>query len=231
MTIDWYDDRLADPGGRGVIAVDVLRSTTTAVTAVSLGRRCFPVSSLESAMRLAEQIDGALLAGELGGNMPYGFELTNSPAAVADRKDVDRPMILISSSGTRLLCEASDSTSPVYVGCLRNHSAVAQAVAAREESVAVVGAGTRGEFREEDQLCCAWIAHGLLERGFDAASSQTEALVARWHAAPADALLDSKSVEYLRRTGQEHDLEFVLSHVDDLDATFVLDGDELRKDA
>src|SRR5438874_487734 len=98
-------------------------------------------------------------------------------------------------------------------------------------AVDVVGAGTRGEFREEDQLCCAWIAHGLLERGFAAASGATEALVERWHDAPADAFLESKSVEYLRETGQEDDLEFVLSHVDDLDATFVLDGDELRKDA
>ena len=53
----------------------------------------------------------------------------------------------------------------------------------------------------------------------------------RWHDAPADAFLASKSVEYLRETGQEDDLEFVLTHVDDLDATFVLDGDELRKDA
>ena len=27
--------------------------------------------------------------------------------------------------------------------------------------VAVIGAGSKGEFREEDQICCAWIAAGL----------------------------------------------------------------------
>ncbi len=34
---------------------------------------------------------GPLLVGELGGNMPFGFDLNNSPAALADRTDVAAP--------------------------------------------------------------------------------------------------------------------------------------------
>src|SRR5215216_6897914 len=90
-----------------IVAVDVIRATTTAVTGVALNRRCFPVPSLEAAVPLAARLDNPLLVGELGGNMPYGFDLNNSPAALAERDDVGRPMILLSTSGTRLLGEAA----------------------------------------------------------------------------------------------------------------------------
>ena len=231
VVIDCFPERARDYWeGHAIVAIDVIRATTTAITAVDRGRRCFPVPSLEVAVPLAARLDRPLLVGELGGSVPYGFDLNNSPAELARRDDLDRPMILLSTSGTRLLWEARGALR-VYAASLRNWSAQVERLVAAGQSVAVLGAGTRGEFREEDQLCCAWIAHGLLERGFAAASGATEALVERWHDAPADAFLESKSVEYLRETGQEDDLEFVLSHVDDLDATFVLDGDELRKDA
>ena len=35
------------------------------------------------------------------------------------------------------------------------------------------------------------------------------------------------SAEYLRKTGQVSDLEFILEHVDDLDAVFPLTGGEV----
>ncbi len=85
--------------GYAIVAIDVIRATTTAITAASLGRRCFPVPSIEAAVPLAARLERPLLVGELGGNMPYGFDLTNSPAQIAERSDVERPMILLSSSG------------------------------------------------------------------------------------------------------------------------------------
>jgi phosphosulfolactate phosphohydrolase-like enzyme len=79
--------------------------------------------------------------------------------------------------------------------------------------VAVIGAGTRGEFREEDQMCCAWIAARLVEAGYVAQNASTRALIGRWRAEPAQACLESKSVDYLRRTRQLEDLDFILSHI------------------
>jgi hypothetical protein len=37
---------------------------------------------------------------------------------------------------------------------------------------------------------------------------------------PLDAIVDSASAAYLRNTGQSGDLEFILTHVDDLDAVY-----------
>ena len=85
--------------GYALVAIDVIRATTTAVTAVNMGRRCFPAPSIEIALPLAARLNNPLLVGELGGNMPYGFDMNNSPAEMAHRDDLMRPMILLSSSG------------------------------------------------------------------------------------------------------------------------------------
>ena len=212
--------------GYATVVVDVIRATTTAVTAVARGRRCFPVPSIEAALPLAAVLHRPLLVGELGGNMPFGFHLTNSPAEISRRHDVRRPMILLSSSGTQLIHNAAGADA-VYVACLRNVSAVVRHLASTHERVAVIGAGTRGEFREEDQACCAQIARGLLDSGFTAATEFTRLVVERWRGAGADAWRGSRSVDYLQRTDQLRDLEFILATIDDLDRVFCLTEGEV----
>src|SRR5215472_16135758 len=88
--------------GYAIVAVDVIRATTTAVTCVALGRKCFPVSSLEQAASLTAKLTNPLLVGEIKGFLPQGFDLNNSPADLVSRTDIDRPMIHVSTSGTRL---------------------------------------------------------------------------------------------------------------------------------
>src|SRR4029079_16753095 len=134
--------------GAAIIAVDVIRATTTAVTAVVSGRECYPVPSLELAVPLAARLDNPLLVGELGGNRPYGFDLTNSPYELAHRTDVQRPMILLSTSGTRLI-SAPPRADHVYVACLRNWRAQARWMVGRHDGVgarrrAGCGPGTTG---------------------------------------------------------------------------------------
>ncbi len=212
--------------GYAVVAVDVIRATTTIATAVAHGRHCFPVSSLEAAHRLAAGLQDPLLAGELGGVMPAGFEMNNSPAELNARADVSRPLILLSSSGTRLIDLARQSDA-VYVGCLRNFAHLAQHIATRHSRVAIIGAGSRRQFREEDQMCCAWIAGRLLQSGFSAANSETISLIKRWPEGDLEGIEHGPSATYLIRSGQVKDLEFVLTHVGDLSQTLILDGKEV----
>jgi 2-phosphosulfolactate phosphatase len=209
-----------------IVAVDVIRATTTAVTAAAIGWRCYPTPSLEAAVPLAARLQNPLLVGELGGNMPYGFDLTNSPAELAARTDVTRPLILLSTSGTQLLWEAR--TAPAaYAACLRNYSSQVRHLVGRFDKVAVIGAGSRGEFRLEDQLCCAWIADGLIQCGYAASNPPTLEIVERWRGQPLESFLPSQSVAYLQRTNQLRDLDFILAHVDDLKAVFLLEDERL----
>ena len=220
VTIDCFPERAKHyRHAEAIVAVDVIRATTTVVTAAVLGRTCFVVSTTDEAFALADRLNDPLLVGEVGGDMPDGFHVHNSPAALATRTDVQRPMILVSTSGTRLILEA-EGAGAVYVACLRNLTAQASHLAAHHSAVVLLGAGSRGEFRDEDQLCCAWIAQELVRVGYTPTDDTTRAVIERWDGAPVDAIERGASAAYLRRTGQQHDLEFITAHVDDLTAVY-----------
>jgi 2-phosphosulfolactate phosphatase len=212
--------------GYAVVAVDVIRATTTAVTAVALGRRCFPVASVAEALLIAGTLDQPLLAGELHGRMPPGFEVNNSPAQIAARTDTYRPLVLLSSSGTQLLANLREYAA-AYVACFRNYRSLARHIAAHHAQVALIGAGSLGEFREEDQMCCAWIASALVRSGYEAGGCLTAEVIQKWTDRPATACLNGNSAKYLERSGQLLDLQFILSHVDDIDEVFELRGSEV----
>src|SRR2546423_3982626 len=186
-----------------------------AVTAVALGRRCFAAPSVAAALQRGARLERPLLVGELGGEMPAGFELGNSPAELARRTDIDRPLVLVSSSGTPLLDRAG-RCGPTYLGCFRNSRYLGRWLAGRHRRVAVLGAASRGAFREEDQMCCAQIAAALLDAGYAPQDRTTSDLVEQWRDAPADAWVGSRSAAYLRGTGQLDDLDFILRHMHDL---------------
>jgi 2-phosphosulfolactate phosphatase len=228
VTIDCFHEHLAAPlTNEVIVAIDVIRASTTAITAAASGKPLFPAGSIEAAVRLAADLDRPILAGELGGVQPYGFDLQNSPTQIAALDESARPIILLSTSGTRLMAEASQ-VAVTYVACLRNVSAVAGHVAQGAQDVRVLGADSRGEFREEDQLCAARIARALTSAGYATGGAETDRVLERFGQAPDDAFLEGRSATYLRDTGQHDDLEFVLGHVDDLDRAFVLEGGQVK---
>jgi 2-phosphosulfolactate phosphatase len=214
--------------GCAIVTVDVVRATTTAITAVAAGRRCFIAPTKELAFDLSRRLGNALLAGEQGGTMPPGFDLNNSPVDLLARTDLERPVILLSSSGTRLCHHASKCSDAVFLACLRNYSSLAHHLERGNFGhVVVIGAGSRGEFREEDQMCCAWIAESLIERGYLPEDRRTIEIVERWSKAPADAWIGGKSATYLTASGQDKDLSFILENVDDLTTPFMMQNEEV----
>ena len=214
------------PESYSFVAIDVIRATTTAVTAVVLGRQCYPAANLEQAKELATSLPDALLVGEVGGLMPSGFHMNNSPAELAERPD-KRPIILLASSGTQLIDRVRNSPRG-YIACFRNWKATVRALVAENRSVMIIGAGTRGSFREEDQMCAAWIAAGLVEKGFSFGDSRTEELITKWKFAQPTDFMISDSVSYLRRSNQIRDLDFILSHFDDVDSAFKVVGNQIE---
>jgi 2-phosphosulfolactate phosphatase len=210
-----------------IVAVDVIRATTLGITAVATGRRCLVAADLEDAAALRDALGDAVLAGELGGNMPYGFDMNNSPADLVARSDIERPLVMLSTSGTELMLAASGSAEGAYAACFRNITAVARHLIGRHQRVALIGAGSRGEFREEDQMGCAWLADALLRAGYRAEGEATSQFVERWRGVPATAIESGNSVAYLRRTDQMRDYEFTIGHLDDLDLVCAIEGNEL----
>jgi len=218
------ESALACRQGFAIVAIDVIRATTMAVTAASLGWECYPVGSLDAAQRMAGRFRNPLLAGEINGQMPLGFHMNNSPAELAGIRDCSRPLILLSSSGTKLIANGL-GCDVLYLACFRNAASTAERLIREGYSkVALLGAGSRGEFREEDQIGCAWIAALLEQAGYVPESAASAEIVNRWRNAAATECLGSKSVDYLRRTDQMKDLWFILDRINDLDEPFTVDA-------
>jgi 2-phosphosulfolactate phosphatase len=174
---------------------------------------------------MAALLEDPILAGELGGDMPDGFDMNNSPAEIEARTDVHRPVVMLSSSGSKLIALAAER-GPTFLACFRNYAATARHLASRYSRVVAIGAGSRNEFREEDQMCCAWIAELLMSAGFEAENEEVTRMVELWSGAPPERCLGHKSAKYLIRSGQTHDLTFVLNRIDDLEYAFpVIDGE------
>jgi 2-phosphosulfolactate phosphatase len=208
-----------------IVAVDVLRATTVIVTALACGHPIYPVSTVDEARDVATRLHDPVLAGEQAGIKPEGFHLNNSPAAV-ERLAGCRPIVLVTSAGTKLLSEARGASS-IYVACLRNMIATAAQLIGTHRRVALVGAGTRGLPRPEDQYVCARIAELLYGQGYMPENERTVAELACWHGVPVEAMRDSPSADFLRETGQLDDLEFALTRIDDIDASAVFNGQQV----
>jgi 2-phosphosulfolactate phosphatase len=210
-----------------IVVVDVIRATTLAVTASATARRCIVATDPDEAVAIRNRLGGGILAGELGGDLPEGFDMNNSPAELELRTDIGVPLIMVSTSGGPLMIEAGAVAGGADVACFRNFTAVARSLIGNHRKVAIIGAGSRGEFREEDQMCCAWIGGLLMEAGYLPETDETRQLIGRWRGAPAAASEISNSVGYLRRSGQLRDFDFIVSHVDDLDAACSVEGNEV----
>jgi hypothetical protein len=69
----------------------------------------------------------------------------------------------------------------------------------------------------------------LLAAGYEPQNEQTLALVKRWSGAPVESITAGASATYLRNTGQTRDLDFILSHVDDLDEVYRFERNQIMK--
>jgi 2-phosphosulfolactate phosphatase len=149
------------PEGTAVV-IDVIRATTTIVTAFQHGvRAVLPVASPEEARSVLVTIPGALLAGERGGRRISGFDLGNSPREFTTEAIADRDVILSTSNGTKTLRAVGEGRR-VGIAAFLNCAAVADWLSVRQEDSLVVCSGYEGIFSLEDAVCAGAIVERVL---------------------------------------------------------------------
>ncbi|MBS7649658.1 2-phosphosulfolactate phosphatase [Candidatus Bathyarchaeota archaeon] len=168
--------------GDVIIVVDVLRCSSTIITALANGAKAIiPVKTLSEARRIRSKNPDYLLAGERGGLKPRGFELGNSPLEYIPERVSGRTIILTTTSGTRALTY-STGVGWILVGALLNaKSAAERAVALAEEEgvgISIVQSGTNGMFSLEDFMGSGAIIDRILKEGLDLTDSAHAALLA-----------------------------------------------------
>jgi 2-phosphosulfolactate phosphatase len=142
-------------GGIAVV-LDVLRASTTIITALAHGAAwVLPVRTIEEAREAAAR-EAALLGGERGGRRIDGFSLGNSPLEYTADRLGGRPVVITTTNGTAAL-HACGAAAEVLVGGIVNRAAVAAcarqlAAAPAGREIHLVCAGTDGVVTEEDLL-------------------------------------------------------------------------------
>ena len=175
--IHWHCHELfhdMPPGAtRGGVAVviDVLRASTTMITALAHGAASIvPVADVDEARRLAVQIGpAAVLGGEREGLRIQGFDLGNSPREYTADRIAGRTVVITTTNGTAALHACRDAEE-IVVGAIVNRTAVAEAVrrlAGDRGGVHLVCAGTDGVVSAEDVLAAGAILDAAAADGRD----------------------------------------------------------------
>ena len=171
-------------GGIAVV-IDVLRASTTIVTALAHGAtRVRPVLTVPEARDMHAAAGaagpgyGPLLGGERGGLKIDGFDLGNSPLEYSRGRVGGRSIVITTTNGTAALHACSGAVA-VLIGAIVNRTAVAACARSLAEQRAgcdahLVCAGTEGAVTEEDLLAAGAILdavvqhHGCSEDALDA---------------------------------------------------------------
>jgi 2-phosphosulfolactate phosphatase len=144
------------------IVIDALRATTTIAALMDAGARSVTaVMDIDFARERARKT-GAVLAGEVHGLAPDGFDLGNSPVEASEADIRSRDVVLFTTNGTRALCSARAAV--IVAGSLTNLSAVVS-LAAGHDRIAIVCAGNHGgtRFALEDFAVAGAYVSALLE--------------------------------------------------------------------
>jgi 2-phosphosulfolactate phosphatase len=148
--------------GATALVIDVLRASTTMVTAIAHGcLAMLPVAEVDEAHRRARGLPGALLAGERGGDPPEGFDLGNSPLEFTRERVAGRTIVFTTSNGTRALLAARPATAVGVAGFV-NLAAAADWALAQGRDLVVVCAGELGTRSVEDEACAGLLVDRLL---------------------------------------------------------------------
>jgi 2-phosphosulfolactate phosphatase len=142
-------------GGATALVIDVLRASTTIITALANGCRAIvPVADpLDARRRAGERwSDGVLVAGERRGEPIPGFDLGNSPVEFGTVQLRGKTVFFTTSNGTRALL-AARAAAAIGVAALVNVTAAAAWAAAGGRDVAILCAGSHGARSLEDLTC------------------------------------------------------------------------------
>jgi 2-phosphosulfolactate phosphatase len=154
---------------KNVIVIDVLRASTTIVTALAHGaREIIPVASIESAVKISGSLFGevTLRGGERNGKIIEGFNLGNSPAEYTEETVFGKSIIFCTTNGSVAMAK-SRYARRMAVGGFVNLSAVVDYIASEEQDFLLLCAGEWNgvrSFSMEDSVCAGMMIHELTKR-------------------------------------------------------------------
>jgi 2-phosphosulfolactate phosphatase len=150
--------------------VDVLRATTTIITALVHGAKAvIPAAASDEAARIAQNLErgSVLLAGERRFEPISGFDLGNSPREMTPDVVGGKTLVMSTTNGTPAI-QAAEAGGPVLIAAAVNFSAVvarALPLVADHGEISILCAGREKGFALEDAYAAGRFAHALIPAG------------------------------------------------------------------
>jgi 2-phosphosulfolactate phosphatase len=220
MKIDAYFTPLGlnagDLSGRGVVVIDVLRATSSVVTALAAGAKAVvPATSSEEAVRLTANLerDGIVLAGERRMLKIEGFGLGNSPREMTPDAVGGKTVFLATTNGTPALV-AAQGGDPVLVAAALNFDAVAdraRALFAERGDLVIICAGREKQFALEDAYTAGRLIKAVRKGTRKVVlndAAQVALDLAAQHGGWRDAFAASDAARQLAEAGLAEDVTF-----------------------
>lgn len=193
--------------GRVCVVIDVLRFTTTVLTALEAGLERFRVvDSVEEALALKQSNPKLFLAGERQALKIPGFDFGNSPLEHFGKGYAGGEIVFSTTNGTKAV-QAAKEADQVVLACLRSAPAVAAYLARLGQDVTLLPAGLEGRFSLEDTWCAGFIASQLPAKEY---GDGAKAALLIQQGIPLQDLVESAHGRRLQGLGLWDDLDFCL---------------------
>jgi len=140
--------------GKTTVVVDILRATTSILTALMNGaKEIVPVGSVEFAMKASSNMFGGqtLICGERNAKKIDGFNLGNSPLEFVPEVIGGKSLVFFTTNGTKAIVKAKYSNE-VIIGSFLNLSAIAKYLVELNKPFEILCSGRNNSFSLEDTV-------------------------------------------------------------------------------
>ena len=213
IELSLWADRISDDEERPAVVIDVLRASSTIVTALSNGaQEIIPTGSIKAARKKQEQIANSLVAGERNGVKIADFDLGNSPLAYKKEQVAGKRIILTTSNGTKCFNHLSNAQE-VIIASLLNIEAVVDHLEGQKE-ILLCCAGNYGDFALDDMLVAGKIIAELRKKNDIELNDKSQAAEDLYLAHQSDllgALRNSASGKNLKKLGYQKDINYIIT--------------------
>lgn len=196
---------------RLVVVVDILRATSTIVTALAHEvKSIVPVAKLEQCEAYKKL--GFVTAAERDGKKADGFDLGNSPFSYMAEELKGKTIVFTTTNGTEAISKSSGAHQ-ILIGSFLNISALAQYLKDKNKDVLLLCAAWKGKPNIEDTL----FSGALLSRLLPDFQSETDdnllalSLFQQSQIDKLELIQKSSHVKRLQGLGIQKDIEFCLT--------------------
>ncbi len=198
---------------KNVVVIDVLRASTSIVTALNNGaREVIPVESVENAVKVSGSLFGdvVLRCGEREGKTIPGFNLGNSPLEYSPEAVENKSLIFTSTNGSLAMVKAKFARQ-LLVAAFVNITTIVNYLKKMNEDFVILCAGKEHHFCIEDVVCGGMIIHMLeqsnVKMKLTDASIAAQILYKSFSRSINKMLRNSDHGQYLISIGFEKDLK------------------------